>query len=139
MSATARKGERFVVGMIAVSCVTAGVMALFGLPAAGGIFVAFLGMLVGMPVGALAGSAVAGALLARGDRGPRERAIKVYLAIGAILVAYLVGYRLSVLDYTTLGGLFPWGLYLGFWPVAARRLLARPRTSESTPSTHSGE
>ena len=110
MTRDAERGLRFVVGMVAVLCAVCGLAALFGVPAAGGIFFNLGGVLLG--IGA------AWALLPRRDWGLAGRTVLMLIAIGGIFA----GYRFSVLDFSTVRGTFFWGLYLGFWFVAASRL-----------------
>lgn len=104
------RGWPFVAYMIAALCAVCGLAALLGVPASGGIFVGLAGMLLG--IGA------ARTLLRRRDWGSTGRTLLMFGAVGGIFV----GSYLSVLDFSTVRGAFCWGLYLGFWPVAASRL-----------------
>lgn len=104
------RGWPFVAGMIAFLCAVCGFAALFGIPAAGGIFFGLAGMLLG--IGA------ARTLLPREDWGLTGRTILVFVAVGGIFV----GSYFAVLDFSTVRGVFFWGLYLGFWTTAASRL-----------------
>lgn len=113
----AERGRRFVTGMLAVLYAVCGLAALFGVPAAGALFFGLAGMLLG--IGA------AWTLLPRRDWGLTGRSILLFVAIGGIFV----GSYLSVLDFSTVRGMFCWGLYLGFWPTAVSKL-TDPTTPE---------
>ena len=110
MTRDTEQGFRFVAGMIAVLCAIFGLAALLGVPAAGTIFFGMAGMLLGI------GSARA--LLPRRDWRLAGKTVLMFVTIGGIFV----GYRLSVLDFATVRGLFFWGLYLDFWSVSVPRL-----------------
>ena len=92
-------------------CVVAGVLALFGVPSAAGVF----GGLGGMVLGAL----LALTLVPRREVGLTARTILALLAVGGMVVG---GTVLSVFDFHTVGGLLSFGLYFGFCSAAASRL-----------------
>ncbi len=104
------RGGRFVAGMIAALCAICGLAALFGVPAADGVFLGLGGMLLGM--------GAARFLLPRRDWGLAGRTALVFLAIGGLFA----GYHLSVIGFSTVRGVLLWGLYFGFWSVAVHRL-----------------
>ena len=94
MTRDTEQGFRFVAGMIAVLCAIFGLAALLGVPAAGTIFFGMAGMLLGI------GSARA--LLPRRDWRLAGKTVLMFVTIGGIFV----GYRLSVLDFATVRGVF---------------------------------
>ena len=107
------RGGRFVAGMIAALCAICGLAALFGVPAADGVFLGLGGMLLGM--------GAARFLLPRRDWGLAGRTALVFLAIGGLFA----GYHLSVIGFSTVRG----GVALG----AVLRFLVRGRSQAHRP------
>ena len=87
------RGWPFVAGMIAVLCTVCILAALSGVPAATGLSLGLVGMLLG--IGA------ARTLVQHEDWGLSGKTALLFVAIG---------------------GVFFWGVYLGFWPAAVSRL-----------------
>jgi hypothetical protein len=104
------RGARFVAGMIAALCAICGLAALFGVPAASAVFFGLGGILLG--------TAAARGILPRRDWGLTVRTILALVSVGGIFA----GYHLSVIGFSTVRGVFLWGLYFGFWSVAVPRL-----------------
>ena len=107
--------------MLAALCCACGLAALLGVPAAGGLFLGWGGMLLGI--------SAARALVPRKQLGLAGRTALTLAAAGVMVV----GSVLSVLDFSTPRGLFFRGLYLGLWFGAASKLAgpAPPRRDQA--------
>ena len=92
-------------------CVVAGLLALFGVPSAAGVFCGLGGMVLG--------TLLALALVPRREVGLRARTILAFSAVGGMVIG---GTVLSVFDFYTVEGLLSFGLYFGFCAAAASRL-----------------
>lgn len=110
MSGSTRRGERFIVGMIAALCVAAGLLALFGVPSAAAIFSGLGGIVLGV--------VLASVLVPRREVGPAGRTVLAFLGVGGMIVG---GVYLPVFDFYTVGDLLAFGLYFGFWSGTASK------------------
>lgn len=107
-------GRLLLAGAVAVLCAVCALAAYHGVLAH---VAAFFG-----PAGMLPGIGAARFLLPRGDWGQTGRDVLLFVAMGGIFA----GSYLPVLDLSTIRGVFFWAAYLGFWPVAVRRLTEPP-------------
>jgi hypothetical protein len=110
------RGWPFVAWMIVVLFAVCGLAALFGVPAADGLFFGLAGTLLGIGAARI--------LLPHKAWGLLGGTVLMIVAV----VTLQVGFQLSVLDFSTLRGVFFWGLCVGFWPAAASRLTDARRT-----------
>lgn len=113
------QGQRFAVGMASVLCALAGLLALFGVPAAGGIFAGYAGI--------VAGFAAARVLVPRKSLGLPAKMLVALMVLGGMLFG---GFYFEVFDFSSGRGALAFGLYFGFSTAAASRLFSEPRAPE---------